>query len=76
MKSIFLLLQLDTSRLKYLRIWNEYAVTKRIQEERKMLADDHCRLSRLKGGFQKWKKKVHQDKLFRLMEFPNFCNPC
>lgn len=48
---------LDSSRLKYLRIWHEYAVTKRIQEERKMLADDHCRLIRLKGGFQKWKKK-------------------
>ena len=52
------LFQLDTSRLKCLRAWHEYADTKRIQEERKMLADKHRRLARLKGGFQKWKRRV------------------
>lgn len=50
--------QLDASRLKCLRTWHEYTVTKRIQEERKSLADEHRRLTKLKGGFQKWKKRV------------------
>lgn len=49
---------LDTSRLKCLRAWHAYTETKRIQEERKLLADEHRRLARLNGGFQKWKKRV------------------
>ena len=50
--------QLYTSRLKYLRAWHEYADSKRIQEDMKLLADKHRRLTLLKGRFQKWKKRV------------------
>ena len=50
--------QLYTSRLKCLRAWHEYADSKRIQEDMKLLADKHRRLTLLKGRFQKWKKRV------------------
>lgn len=53
---------LDTARRKYLKAWHEYAEVKRIQEERKMVADDHRRLVRLRGGFQKWKKRCTSKK--------------
>ena len=54
----FFLYQLYTSRLKCLRAWHEYADSKRIQEDMKLLADKHRRLTLLKGRFQKWKKRV------------------
>ena len=56
--SFLLLYQLYTSRLKCLRAWHEYADSKRIQEDMKLLADKHRRLTLLKGRFQKWKKRV------------------
>ena len=56
--SFLLLYQLYTSRLKCLRAWHEYADSKRIQEDMKLLADKHLRLTLLKGRFQKWKKRV------------------
>ena len=56
--SFLLFYQLDTSRGKCLRAWHKYTDRKRIQEERKLQADLHRRLARLKGGFQKWKKRV------------------
>ena len=52
------LYQLYTSRLKCLRAWHEYADSKRIQEDMKLLAERHRRLTLLKGRFQKWKKRV------------------
>lgn len=56
--SFLFLYQLYTSRLKCLRAWHEYADSKRIQEDMKLLADKHRRLTLLKGRFQKWKKRV------------------
>ena len=56
--SFLLLYQLFTSRLKCLRAWHEYADSKRIQEDMKLLADKHRRLTLLKGRFLKWKKRV------------------
>ena len=56
--SFLLLYQLYTSRLKCLRAWHEYADSKRIQEDMKLLADKHRRLTLLKGRFLKWKKRV------------------
>lgn len=50
--------QLHTSRLKCLKTWHEYTVRKTIQEERKLMADEHRRLTRLKGSFQNWSKQV------------------
>lgn len=56
--SFLFLNQLYTSRLKCLKAWHEYADSKRIQEDMKLLADKHRRLTLLKGRFQKWKKRV------------------